>query len=69
MRHVHWHASYIKRTLMSHRSLCLYNTVDLDRCVYLRDRYASATSDLEGKKMKTVEHATPISFRSLMSPS
>ena len=67
MRHEHWHAWYIKFTRMSYRPRYHYTTVDL--CVYRRDKYASASIDLGGKKEKTKESGTHISLRSTTSPS
>ena len=67
MRHVHWLATYIKLTRMSHRPQYHYSTIYL--CVYGRDKYVSARLDLGGKKEKTKERGTHISFRLTTSPS
>ena len=67
MRHARWLASYIKLTRMSHRPQYHYTTIYL--CVYGRDKYASARIYLGGKKEKTKERGTHISFRSTSSPS
>ena len=67
MRHARWLASYIKLTRMSHRPQYHYATIYL--CVYGRDKYASASLDLGGKKDKKKESGTHILFRSTISPS
>ena len=58
---------YIKLIRKSHRPQYHYSTIYL--CVYRRVKYASASLDLGGKKDKTKESGTHISFRSTTSPS
>ena len=54
IRHVHWHASYIKSTRIAHGPL--YHNIAVVLCVYLMEKYASANADIERNK-KTKESA------------